>query len=397
MALATLNGIDVLEARIHLPREGRWWADLALDTDSTDSFSGGATLQVGDELTLKGTTVRLGEHAGTVTLQMVGGAGGLMKVLTPKAYQGVPLRIPLQDALTEVGELLSPTSDPAVLNTLLTKWVRMKGDASGEVEVLLGECASGTVCRVLVDGTIWVGTETWPEAQLTYTLLEDHRWCGQVVLGVDSPSLLPGTTFLDRQVEHVEHRIGAREIRTVVQFADESAGDAEAPTTTDGDRLFQLIDRRIRPSRFRGLFPARVVKQNDDLTLELVLDDDIAPGLSNVPMRMFAPSVQMKVAPDSRCAVVFEGGDPQRPVATLFELGSLMELALNATGKLTINAPQVLLGDGTKPVALEGSATQGHSHTFLLSAPPNGGPVTGSINAATDIINTGQGSSKVKA
>jgi hypothetical protein len=397
MALVTLNDFDVLEARIHLPREGRWWADLALDTDSTDSLAAAVTLQVGDALTLKGTVIRLGEHAGTVTLQMVGGAGGLMKVLVPKAYQGVPLRIPLQDALTEVGESLSATADTSVLNTLLTKWVRMKGDAAGEIEALLGECDADTVCRVLADGTVWVGSETWPEAQLAYTLLEDHRWCGQVVLGVDSPSLLPGTTFLDRQVEHVEHRIGAHEIRTLVQFADERSGDAEEPTTTDGDRLFQLIDRRVRSSRFLGLFPARVVKQNDDHTLELVLDDDIAPGLSNVPMRTFAPSVQMKVAPDSRCAVTFEGGDPQRPVATLFELGSLMELALTATGKLTINAPRVLLGDGAMPVALEGSATKGHSHTFLLTAPSGGGAVAGYLDVAKDVIDAGQGSTKVKA
>src|ERR1035437_4017416 len=107
MALATINGLDVLEARLHLPREGRWWADLAVDTDDAGARQGAAVIQLGEALTLKGTTVRAGAYAGSVTLQVVGGSAGLMKVIQPKAYQGVPLRIPLQDALTEVGEVLA--------------------------------------------------------------------------------------------------------------------------------------------------------------------------------------------------------------------------------------------------------------------------------------------------
>src|SRR5262249_26293564 len=146
MGLATINGFDVLEARIHLPREGRWWADLAVDADSTDSFEGSVSIVLSNELTLQGTTVRLGEFAGSVTLQVVGGAGGLLKTIAPKASQGVPLRLPLQDALTEVGESLAPGSDDTVLNTLLTKWVRMRGDAAGEIENLLGEASDGTTC-----------------------------------------------------------------------------------------------------------------------------------------------------------------------------------------------------------------------------------------------------------
>jgi hypothetical protein len=397
MANATANGLDVLEARIHLPRQGRWWADLAVNTDAPDKLTGAVTLVLSDTLTLVGTALRVGEYAGTVTCSIVGGAGGLQKVLKPKAYQGVPLRLPLQDALAEVGEALSPTSDADALNEMLSKWIRMSGPAMGELEALLGEAPDGTVCRVLADGTVWVGQETWPEATTKATVLQDLRWCGQVELGVEAPELLPGTTFMDRKVEHVEHRLSPESVRTIVQFADDPAGEVEASSTTEGDRLLQVIDRRLASTRFQRLFPAKVVKQNDDLTLELVLDDAVAPGLSNVPMRTFAPSIQVKVAPSSRCAVAFENGDPQQPVATLFEMGSLLELALNASGKVTIKAAQVLLGDGTTPVALEGSATKGHTHEFVLTAPPNGGLVTGSLALAIDNIDAGAGSSKVKA
>ena len=397
MANATANGLDVLEARIHLPRQGRWWADLAVNTNALDKLTGAVTLVLSDSLTLVGTAVRVGEYAGTVTCSIVGGAGGLQKVLKPKAYQGVPLRLPLQDALAEVGEVLAPTSDAGALDQMLSKWIRMSGPAMGELETLLGEAPDGSVCRVLADGAVWVGTETWPEVSTKATVLQDLRWCGQVELGVEAPVLLPGTTFMVRKVEHVEHRLSPESVRTIVQFVEEPAGEVEASSTTEGDRLLQVIDRRLASTRFQRLFPAKVVKQNDDLTLELILDDAVAPGLSNVPMRTFAPSIQVKVASGSRCAVAFENGDPQQPVATLFEMGSLMELALNASGKVTIKADMVLLGDGTTPVALEGSHTHGHSHTFVLSTPAGGGPVTGVINPSNDLIETGEGSPKVKA
>jgi hypothetical protein len=396
MANATANGLDVLEARIHLPRQGRWWADLAVNTDAPDKLTGAVTLVLSDTLTLVGTALRVGEYAGTVTCSIVGGAGGLQKILKPKAYQGVPLRLPLQDALAEVGEVLASSSDAGALDQMLSKWIRMGGPALGELEALLGEAPEGSVCRVLADGTVWVGPETWPEAAPKATLIQDMRWCSQVELGVEAPELLPGTTFMGRMVEHVEHRLSPESVRTIVQFVDESSSDIEPACTTDGDRLLQLLDRRLASTRFQRLFPAKVVKQNDDLTLELVLDDAVAPGLSNVPMRTFAPSLQVKIAAGSRCAVAFEGGDPQQPVATLFEMGSLIELGLFAT-KVVLKADVVLLGDGTTPVALEGSSTAGHSHLFVLAAPPAGGPVTGTISNAVDQIAAGQGSPKVKA
>jgi hypothetical protein len=296
-----------------------------------------------------------------------------------------------------VGEVLSPSSDAGALGQMLSKWIRMSGPALGELEALLGEASEGRVCRVLADGSVWVGKETWPEATPKATVLQDLRWCGQVELGVEAPELLPGTTFMGRRVEHVEHRVSPESVRTIVQFVDEASSDLEPAGTTDGERLLQLLDRRFASTRFLRLFPAKVVKQNDDLTLELVLDDAVAPGLSNVPMRTFAPSIQVKIAPGSRCAVAFENGDPQQPVATLFEMGSLMELTLNASGKVTIKADQVLLGDGTTPVALEGSATKGHTHLFTLTAPPSGGPVVGVIQSAIDVIDSGQGSSRVRA
>ena len=44
MANATANGLDILEARIHLPRRGRWWANLAVNTDLPEKLTG--TVQI---------------------------------------------------------------------------------------------------------------------------------------------------------------------------------------------------------------------------------------------------------------------------------------------------------------------------------------------------------------
>lgn len=352
MPFATVNGFRILEATVSMPRGGRWVADLVVDAIDTGGLTGAVTIQLGPSLELKGTAKRVGAFVEHVSMRVVGGAGGLMREIAPKAYQQVPLRIPLVDALAAVGETLSPLSDVAVLNTQLPHWSRMRGPASEEVRSLLARAPAGVASRVLPDGTVWVGAETWPEASFEFDLLDDQPWSGEATLGVDAPSLLPGTTFMGRRVEQVTHQVTPSRVRTHVQFTAQTAGGEPLSTGTSQD-LDGIIQRAMKPARYLRLFPARVVQQNGDLTLELVLDDPIAPGLSNVPLRTFVPGVTVKVAAGARVGVMFEGGDPQRPVAVLFEQdhGSLLELHITATTAVKVDAPQVVLNGGLLPVA----------------------------------------------
>jgi hypothetical protein len=339
MALVTANGFPVLEAHVTIPRSGRPHGELAVAVEVADQLQGPLALDFGGKLVLKGTVRRSGAYNESVTLEFVGGGAGLLKQLQPKAYQLVPLSIPLAEALAEVGEVLSPTSDPDVLAVALPKWARMRGSALDEVNSLLARAPAGTVGRVLPDGTLWVGRDSYPDAGITFDLLNDDHASGQAELGVEVPTLLPGTTLLGRQVEEVTHIVTATTVRTVATFAADLADpNAEPPTSSAANDLQLLIDGRLRPTRYHRAYPAKVVAQNADGTLELIPDSDLMPGLSGVPIRTFAPEVSVTVAPGSRCQVVFEEGDPQRPTAAGFEspAGALLKVA--------ITAPDVRLG-----------------------------------------------------
>jgi len=358
MALATINGFDIIEADITLPRRGRWSAVVAVDAQAADQLLGRVTVDVDDgQLRLVGTAFRGGAFADQVKLRVVGGNAGMLKQIGPRAYQGVPLRLPLQDALAEVGEALAPTSDAAILDLQLQRWARLRGECMAEVVALLARSGAPSIVgmRFLPDGTLWVGTETWPEVNIDHDLLVDLHWAGQAVIGVEVPTLLPGTTFLGRKVEQVDHHLGGTEVRTVVTFADTSADTGAEPYPTsqiDRDKVF--IQRQLEPARFHRTYPGKVVKQNADGSVEVVIDSPAAPGLSKVPLRAFAPGVAVKVAPGSRCQVVFEEGDPQKQAAAHWEpgAGALLELKVQAQTKATLAAPDVRLGSDAATEAL---------------------------------------------
>lgn len=95
-------------------------------------------------------------------------------------------------------------------------------------------------------------------------------------------------------------------------------------------RLFARVD-------YFALYPSKVVAQNADGTLELRPDSDRLPGLSKVPVRLGVPG-SVKVSGGARVLLGFEEGDPGRPIATLWETRTVIEIRL---------------GDGTmEPAAL---------------------------------------------
>lgn len=218
MSLAKANGAGVVKAVIALPRVGAWHADLEIDSADASRFEKAIELTVGDgALSFKGTAFRGGVYGGRVVVRVVGGAGGLGKELEPKAYRQIPAKIPLTDILDGAGEKLAGTSDSGALGTELPFWSRPKSIAGLALTNLLA--ALEMTWRVLTDGTLWVGSETWPAAKvknphITHQAPDD----GRVDLGSDLPSLLPGTTFLDRKVSRVVHHLDPKDVHTEAWF-----------------------------------------------------------------------------------------------------------------------------------------------------------------------------------
>lgn len=214
MAYLTVNGALVESGVITLPRSGVWHAELNLAAGLLAQSS--AALVLGNALELYGTVRLGGEHADTTSALVVGGAGGFRDDVTPQHFRKAPMRIPLERALSDVGEELSPSSTESVLTAELEHWVTLKEPAQRVVAELAR--TADVNWRVLPDGRTWLGEETWPTVSVGYEVA--HAWPskGRVQFVLDAPLLLPGYTFQGRKVGSVTYVIRADALLCDVWF-----------------------------------------------------------------------------------------------------------------------------------------------------------------------------------
>lgn len=223
MAFATLNGAPVFRGLICIPRVGAWTADVS--ADKATPITGACTLAIDGGLTLKGAAAASGVWLDTARLRVVGGAGGLAKPAKPQHYRQTTLRVVLGDLLGAAGEKLAPSSDGATLGLTLPMWTTARLSVGQMIAALLADSRlPATTWRVLPDGTVFVGKETWPDSGLVnvtdYQDLAEAPEEGTVELGVEAPRLLPGTTLGGRRVSYVEHRLTGDGARTRVLLED---------------------------------------------------------------------------------------------------------------------------------------------------------------------------------
>jgi hypothetical protein len=224
VAFATLNGIPVFHGTICIPRVGAWSGDLAVDKQ--EAITGACTLAIDGGLTLVGTAARSGVWLDTARLRVVAGAGGLGKTARPQHYRQTTMRVVLQDLLATAGERLSATADASTLALTFPAWTTIAQPIGRMIAALLGDTRLGpaTAWRVLADGRLWVGQETWPDSGLAnltdYQDLAESPEEGIVELGVEAPRLLPGTVLGGRRVSYVEHRIDGNGARTCFWVED---------------------------------------------------------------------------------------------------------------------------------------------------------------------------------
>jgi hypothetical protein len=211
----TVNDLPALEGAITIPRVGV--PTLTASLLERDAPGKTVTVRIGSSSWVM-TVTRSGAHGGRRFVHAVGGAAGLSAIVPPKSYRGVPLRIPLADLAQGVGERLSPASSAAILGLVLPAWIRFEQPAARALHALLG-AAGSPAWRILPDGTLWVGVETWPATRLeAYTTIAEGPHRGVVELVAMDPTIAPGETFEGRKVSGVEHRIVARRLRTILHM-----------------------------------------------------------------------------------------------------------------------------------------------------------------------------------
>jgi hypothetical protein len=214
---------DVLSGRIHLPARGAWWASLQLDSQTAPA---GAFTVSFPSLSLSGAVIKSGVFCDVAHAQIVGGVGGLGGTLTPAAYQNAQLRDPLEAIMNQSGEVLSSTVNSSILSVQLNAWTLVASTAARAIDELCGAAAAAlgqaVTWRVLSDGTIWLGQETWPSQELPdgSDLLDAFPAEGRYVIGAESPSLLPGVAVNGiGNVAAVDHFITPSEVRSLLWLA----------------------------------------------------------------------------------------------------------------------------------------------------------------------------------
>lgn len=140
-----------------------------------------------------------------------------------------------------------------------------------------------------------------------------------------------------------------------------------------------------------ALYPARIVSQRPDGSLDVVPEDERIPPMTEVPIRYGIPGIAVKVT-SGRVLIGFEGGDPRYPVATLWDASALREIRITATTKVVLDCPNVNIGDEDgAPIARVGDPVD---VVFDVSAiPPAIASGTG-ILQAVGIISAGGTRSK---
>jgi hypothetical protein len=353
-AAFTANNLPILSGTISLPRVGAWQCVLELGTeDDTQAPVEGSAITIKDGVrSFVGTITRSGIVSGRVSLRAAGGAGGLRNPVPANSWTNVPLRIPLRDTLAAVGETLNTTVVSSLLETRLDHWTRAAGPAGSALSAMLEP--QGASWRVLADGTVWAGVETWTDQKVAGgEVLEPDPELGTFTIASDSLELEPGRTFLGRKVSRVEHRIESGSVRTFYWVED--AGRTPGKLDRVKEDLSKFVRWVMRDVTYHKLYPSVVQTQHADGTIDLYPDDEAirGRGCTSVKIRHGLPGCKVTVPAGAKVLLGFESGDPARPYAALWEPDSITSIVFdNGTQSLARVGDLVVSGGAMTQVTI---------------------------------------------
>jgi len=379
-SLLQLGGFDVQEGEVHMGLRGAWFARLVVSAETLPS--GQVTLTVDGNDWLKGTVLSAGEFLFQTTVRLVGGAGGLSKDVVG-AFQAAKLSDVLAAIAQQSGESLSGTIAGDVQAVPLQLWTLGRCTAAHALDEL-AQAATAYLSksigwRILPDGTLWMGEESWPAQDLPADSViaaaspaEAWTW-----LGCRAPWLVPGVDLASvGQVLGVDHELGPDRMRSRAW----TSGQLDVIEKLAAAVLGRLrIDFAGAPLIDRlALYRAKVVKAaSDGSTVDVQPESSRLDLMQQVPFR-HGPAVAVP-KPGAFVLLGWEAGDSARPYARPdYELGATFTTA-------NLLADLVTLGDtsGAQFVALANKVASAlnamvntfnsHQHTGVVT----GGGTTG--------------------
>lgn len=366
MALVTANGVGVIEGTIIRSLVGVWTSDLKLDQIGTSptGFEPGAQVTIATEggYSIKGVVDpnRGGSFLDSVHVRIIGGAGGMSKLATPRAFaSGAFVRDVVNGLMADAGETLSSTTDAGLLGTSIDGWSVMGHTVGWNLRALLRIVAPSMSWRVLPDGTLWIGNETWPASGGTFDAISQDPADGSYVLGVEAPFVVPGTNIADLgNVNRCIDVISSGRLRThvYVDFPSEGTRGINAAITRQVTQALAGVD-------YYASYVCQVVSQSTDLaTVDVqpqgARNQKLLGGLQRVPVRGVA-GCKTQFVVGSTVLLSWDGGNPASAyVCCGLSSDPVLKIALSdvANDSLEITSGTVTIKIGGVTV-LQASAT----------------------------------------
>ena len=219
MLTATFAGasVDVTKGPLTLPRVGVWTADLWALSDSAPTGNVSVDL-AGVDMPCHVQRAEMG--GGLAHVRLVGGRGGMGKTAKKKHHKTPTARTSLTDLARDAGETLSPTCPADVMARPLSFWTTLSMPIGSVVQALSESLGDDVSWRILFDGTLWMGKETWPMCPAEVRIIEQDAANASQVLGTDALAIWPGTTIAGRRVDMVLHEFGGTSPRSTVWWAE---------------------------------------------------------------------------------------------------------------------------------------------------------------------------------
>lgn len=326
VSLVTLAGFPVVRGSITFTLTGAWLADLVVDVENASDVQGAITLSV-NGADLEGTATPQADLGNQVSVLMVGGAGGLQTLLGPQGYgESATYKDVLEDALRGGGEALSTDADAAVTSTV-SRWSRVAGTVADAIRQVCA--AAGCTWRVLDDGKVWVGTDSWATVTPDHTIVAEEPARSRMTVAVETLDIRPGTTFGGHRISEAVYRFDDSTLRAHVRWGSER-GELAA-------MIGELVRREVQPAIDASAIYAYTIKsQETDGRLNVRSSDPRLPDLDKVPMQHGLMGVTENKLTGGTAYLTHENGDPSRPIVVAVAPASTRTIVLEVTEKLEI-------------------------------------------------------------